>query len=71
MKRYIARQSDNLNSLDIYLSNSNQFDEYLGCGASIYEIDKNKETLIATPKDGFLIERPVFPIPHTSTRGRE
>ena len=36
------------------LSRDEQFDEYLDKGCSIYSVDGEKETLIATPEDGFL-----------------
>jgi len=68
MKQYMAKLGSGKGSVGVYLSNSNMFDKYLGYGADIYEIEDGKETLIATPKDGFLVERPVFPIPQSSTR---
>jgi len=45
----------------IYLSSSEQMDQYLGRGASIYQEEDGVQTLIATPEDGYLVERPVFP----------
>lgn len=36
-------------------------DYYLSKGASIYREDGSIETLIATPENGYLIERPTFP----------
>ena len=45
----------------IYLSSSDQMDRYLEKGASIYQEEDGVQTLIATPEEGFLVERPVFP----------
>lgn len=46
----------------IYLATDSQMDRYLEAGWDIYQEDESRRrTLIATPEDGFLIERPVFP----------
>lgn len=42
------------------LSRDEQFDEYLDKGCRIYSVDGEKETLIATPEDGFLTEKPTL-----------
>lgn len=42
------------------LSRDEQFDEYLDKGCSIYSVDGENETLIATPEDGFLTEKPTL-----------
>ena len=42
------------------LSRDEQFDEYLEKGCSIYSVDGENETLIATPEDGFLTEKPTL-----------
>lgn len=45
----------------MFLSKSEQMDKALNNGFSIYQVDENdQKTLIATPQDGFLIERPVI-----------
>lgn len=61
---YLAKWDDT----SIYLSRDEQMEQYLEKGASIYREDGGAETLIATPEQGFLIERPNFPIAETSTR---
>ena len=66
MKEYIAKSPDGLNGT--YLSVDNQMDRYLKNGWNIYEFDIDageEETLIATPEDGFMVERPVFPVMQT------
>lgn len=45
----------------IYLINSDQMDKYLDKGCDIYIEEDGKDTLIATPKDGYLVEKPIFP----------
>lgn len=53
---------------EIYLRRDTQMDDFLKNGASIYyEDDQTGErTLVATPEDGFLVERPVFPVVESS-----
>ena len=53
---------------EIYLRRDTQMDEFLAKGASIYyEDDETGErALVATPEDGFLVERPVFPVEESS-----
>lgn len=52
------------------LSKSSQMQKMLDAGFSIYaETEAGKSTLVATPKDGFLIEKPVFPAPVTAHLG--
>lgn len=41
-----------------FLTKDSQFDYFLNKGCSIYEMSESKERLIATPKDGFLCEKP-------------
>jgi hypothetical protein len=57
MSLYLAKWNDG----SVYLSRDSQMEEYLGKGASIYLEENDVETLIATPTEGFLIERPTFP----------
>lgn len=66
---YLARAKDG--SSQIYLSKDTQMDTYLENGCNIYfeNEDDQSETLIATPEDGFLTERPVFPKSETITFG--
>ncbi len=45
----------------VYLKDSDQMDRYLERGCDIYMEEDGLDTLIATPKDGYLIKRPVFP----------
>lgn len=55
---YAAR----MDGTQVFLGNSSQMDEYLGKGASIYLIYNDwSEKLIATPEDGYLVDKPVFP----------
>lgn len=55
--RYMAKK-DGYATL---LSKDSQFDEFLAKDCEIYSIDDNdNEVLIATPKDGFLRERPTL-----------
>lgn len=42
------------------LSKDEQFEEYLEKGCNIYSVDGEKETLIATPENGFLTEKPAL-----------
>lgn len=45
----------------MFLSKSEQMDKALENGFDIYQVDDNdRRTLIATPQNGFLIERPVI-----------
>ena len=55
----------------VFLSRDTQMDEFLSKGASIYSVENDAETLIATPEDGFLAERPVFPVPEEATFSAE
>jgi hypothetical protein len=45
----------------IYLSKDIQMDKYLSKGYSIYEENAISDILVATPSDGYLISKPVFP----------
>lgn len=68
MKRYLALSPDKESG--IYLTRSSQMDYYLRFNYNIYEIDEDEEmTLIATPEEGYLIEKPVFPIGVTVSFG--
>ena len=53
--RYVG---ENENSA-VCIGRNETFDELLAEGYDIYQYDGDKKTLIATPKDGFLIERPI------------
>ena len=70
MKRYLAIYEEG--NYGIYLSSSEQMDHYLQNGFHIYEEEYGKDdlkrTLIATPKDGFLYERPELPYTTKNTR---
>ena len=50
----------------IYLTRDSQIEEFLAQGAEIYRGEDGEDIddmeLIATPEDGLLIERPVFPV---------
>lgn len=59
---YLAKQNNSI----IYLSQDEQMDKYLEKGAEIYSEENGVQTLIATPENGFLVERPVFPVQTTS-----
>lgn len=48
-----------------WLTKDSQMEEHLSRGASIYRSDNGEMTLIATPEDGFLVERPTFPVAET------
>ena len=52
-----------------WLTKDSQMEEHLSRGAKIYQSDNGEMTLIATPEDGFLVERPTFPIPETISVG--
>ena len=48
---------------NIFIAKDSDMDEYLAMGARIYakeDILSDEKTLIATPEDGFLVERPVI-----------
>lgn len=64
---YLARAKDG--SSQVYLTKDTQMDAYLERNCNIYfeNNDDETETLIATPEDGFLVERPVFPTTTTFT----
>ena len=56
-----------------YLISSEEMDHYLGKGLKIYACQEGKDPgegdqLIATPEDGYLVERPVFPVTESSRR---
>lgn len=51
-----------------YLTDDRQMDAWLERGAKIYrETDGEPMTLIATPQDGYLVERPEFSVYKTDT----
>lgn len=50
------------NDCGIYLLADYQMDIYLSKGYSIYYVENGSKTLIATPDDGFLVPRPIFPV---------
>ena len=62
MVSYSAKWDDG----KIYLSDDMQMEQYLEKGASIYREENEVETLIATPEQGFLVDRPTFPITESS-----
>ena len=51
----------------VYLSRDEQMEQFLEKGANIYKEEEGTETLIATPEEGFLVERPTFPVRYRST----
>lgn len=54
---YYAR-NDNVG---VYLSKTEQMDQYLEKGCSIYEaIENGDDVLVATPEDGYLSEKPTI-----------
>lgn len=53
----------------VWLTRDSQMEEHLSRGAKIYQNDGDEMTLIATPADGFLVERPVFPVAETMRVG--
>lgn len=57
MISYIAKWDDG----SVYLARDEQMEMYLEKGASIYREENGTETLIATPSEGFLVDRPTFP----------
>lgn len=44
----------------VFLTEDDQMEQYLASGASLYVTDGSHEELLATPEDGFLIERPIL-----------
>ncbi len=46
----------------VSLTKDTQMDEHLLKGANIYQSEGDEMTLIATPEDGFIGKRPVFPV---------
>ena len=52
-------------NVSVSLTKDTQMDEHLLRGAIIYAVEGDENTLIATPKDGFMTERPVFPVART------
>ncbi len=55
MSSYIAKAGE----CATFLTKDEQLDKSLELGCSIYEVAEDEtETLIATPEDGFLTERP-------------
>lgn len=58
MSKYIAK-IDKFNA--IVLSRNEQLDEMLNNGYSIYYIDDNlNETIIASPDQGYIVEKPIL-----------
>lgn len=56
-----------------FLTESSQMDHYLSKGARIYACEEGKElsendVLIATPKDGYLVEKPELPMSDSTRR---
>lgn len=68
---FLAKTKDGKGA--VYLSRDEQMEKYLALNCNIYGEDENTEklTLIATPEDGFLVERPVFPATHTMSLVKE
>lgn len=64
MKEYIAKSRKD--PLAIYLAADVQMDKYLTVGWDIFETEGGEEKLIATPEEGFLTERPSFPVKETT-----
>lgn len=60
MKEYIAKMQDG--KYGIYVNSIKQMEKHLKAGENIYEIENGKHILIATPKDGFLGERPALSV---------
>lgn len=56
MKSYVAVRDGS----GVFLSRQEQVGEYLGKGYSIFEVEKGKETLFASPENGMPAELPVF-----------
>ncbi len=60
IKGYFAKKTNE--KIQYSISDSDEMDKYLTNGFSIYQLDiENKETIIATPDKGYLIEKPIFP----------
>ena len=55
---YLAKWSDG----QVFLTRDDQMEQFLEKGACIYSYENGVETLIATPENGFLVERPTFPV---------
>ena len=53
----------------VSLTRDEQMDGHLAREADIFCLDNGEMTLIATAKDGFLVERPVFPVTITKKIG--
>lgn len=69
---YLARTPDG--SSQVSLCRDSQMEQYLEYGCYIYQQDdedQSKETLIATPEDGFLVERPTFPVAQSSETNQD
>lgn len=64
---YMAKTKDGKSA--IYLSQDSQMEKYLGLGCNIFYREKEdaQEELIATPEDGFLVDRPTFPTQESSS----
>lgn len=60
MKKYTA--IDPKYKQGVFLTSDEQMDKYLNLGCEIHEIEDGIEKTIATPEEGFLVERPEFPI---------
>ena len=64
---YIAVYEEAKSSIS--LIRDSQMEEHLARGANIYRREGGDMELIATPADGFLVERPVFPEAETMRVG--
>lgn len=61
MKDYIALDADN--KIGFILTSTKQMDKFLSDGYTIVsrDYDGSNEVVIATPEDGYLVEKPTLP----------
>ena len=64
---YLAKTKDGKDAF--FLSRDTQMEKFLNLGFNIYanESDNSEDILIATPEDGFLVDRPTFPVAESNS----
>ena len=59
MTEYFIQNNDEV----VYLGTTKLLDKYLSLGHIIYKSEDNNISIVATPEDGWLIEKPIIPEP--------
>ena len=64
---YLAKTKDGKDAF--FLSKDTQMEKFMSMGFNIYasESDDTEDILIATPEEGFLVDRPTFPVAESNS----